>query len=232
MKTHSKGSSNQALISGSSASMDPACSNRSSAPSGAMAFEPSQQQLTLVFSSAAGVTTCPNSQDVTAQDVRDAYVSSKTQRAYKGSIPVIARWIRSSKGEEASRYVSAEGEIDIVQFLARDFEEVLMEQRKNITGAALSGYRRAIKDLYRHREVALPAAYEKGMTIYISGLKRMQASRLQSGSEGPATVLALPDTGQSNINPPRWCFCSQVSHNPVELNVSLSAQCKHCALST
>ncbi|KAG3067194.1 hypothetical protein PI124_g21853 [Phytophthora idaei] len=183
MKTHSSGSSNPALISGSSASMDPACSSRSSAPSGAMAFEPSQQQLTLAFSSAAGVTTCPNSQDVTAQDVRDAYVSSKTQRAYKGSIPVTARWIRSSKGEEAPRYFSAEGEIDIVQFLARDFEEVLIEQRKSVTMATLSGYRRDIKDLYRRREVALPAAYEKCMAIYISGLKRMQASRLQSGSE-------------------------------------------------
>ncbi|GMF56835.1 unnamed protein product [Phytophthora fragariaefolia] len=63
-----------------------------------------------------------NPPEVTAQDIRNACVSTKTHRAYRGSLAMISRWIRATKGTSASEYFTAEGEIDIERFTSRDFE--------------------------------------------------------------------------------------------------------------
>ncbi|ETN21808.1 hypothetical protein PPTG_01900 [Phytophthora nicotianae INRA-310] len=138
----------------------------------------------------AGADVVVGCREITVQDIRNACVSSKTYRAYKGSLASISKWIRASKGESGSQYFTADGEIDVGVFTARDFESFLLEKRKTVSVATLSGYRSAIKDLYRRREVPLPI--EKSMATFFSGLKRMEATRLQSGSPKESGKDPLP----------------------------------------
>ncbi|ETN01876.1 hypothetical protein PPTG_16952 [Phytophthora nicotianae INRA-310] len=140
----------------------------------------------------AGADVVLGCREITVQDIRNACVSSKTYRAYKGSLASISKWIRASKGESGSHYFTADGEIDVGVFTARDFESFLLEKRKTVSVVTLSGYRSAIKNLYRRRDVPLPIAYEKSMATFFSGLKRMEATRLQSGSPKESGKDPLP----------------------------------------
>ncbi|ETK73863.1 hypothetical protein L915_19241 [Phytophthora nicotianae] len=63
-----------------------------------------------------------------------------------------------------------------------DFEYFLLEKTKTVRISTLNSYRSALKDLYRRKEVPLPSAYDKSLTTFFSGLKRLQADKYQSGS--------------------------------------------------
>ncbi|KAJ8575936.1 hypothetical protein ON010_g3273 [Phytophthora cinnamomi] len=71
--------------------------------------------------------------EVIIQDVRDACVSSKTQRAYRGSLAVISRWIRSSKGDEPPMYFTSTIQLNLTDFTPSAFEAFLLKKRKSVT---------------------------------------------------------------------------------------------------
>lgn len=68
-----------------------------------------------------------NERDVTAQDVRDACVSSKTHKAYKECPALTAKSIRATKGECALQYFHLNAKIDLNHISANDFEDILLE---------------------------------------------------------------------------------------------------------
>ncbi|ETK82176.1 hypothetical protein L915_12394 [Phytophthora nicotianae] len=134
----------------------------------------------------------PGVPEVTAQDVRDACVSSKTQRAYNGSLRVISRWIKATKPDNTDQYFDSNGQIILDHFTPSDFDDFLLEKRKSVSVGMLSGYRSAIKDLYRKKERSLPLAYNSKLTRLFSGLKRTEVSKFQSGSPKESGKAPLP----------------------------------------
>ncbi|KAJ8548481.1 hypothetical protein ON010_g11192 [Phytophthora cinnamomi] len=95
----------------------------------------------------------------------------------------------------ALRDITAQ-DIDLSRFTSQEFEEFLVEKRKAVSVSTLNSYRSALKDLYRRKQILLPPSYEKSMSTFFSGLKRLQASKYQSGS--PITVFTLPGVVQGN----------------------------------
>ncbi|POM80550.1 Hypothetical protein PHPALM_1599 [Phytophthora palmivora] len=76
---------------------------------------------------------------------------------------------------------------------AADFEAFLLEKRKKVRISTLNSYRSALKDdLYRRKEVPIPVAYDKSMTTFFSGLKRMQAAKFQAGASKEPEKDPLP----------------------------------------
>ncbi|KAG6949066.1 hypothetical protein JG687_00015095 [Phytophthora cactorum] len=87
----------------------------------------------------------------------------------------------SDKGDQAASYFHSDGHIELTRFTPDDFEAFLLEKRKPVRISTLNSYRSALKDLYRRKEVPLPIAYDKSLTTFFSGLKRLQADKYQSG---------------------------------------------------
>ncbi|EGZ07872.1 hypothetical protein PHYSODRAFT_419808, partial [Phytophthora sojae] len=134
---------------------------------------------------------------LSAENVRRACTTSRTQRAYRSYRHGIAAWIRESKAD-ADRYFEPGGEIDISMFTPKDFEAFLLATmnatEKKLKVTTLSGYRSAVKDIYRQKKLPLPAAYMDDMKTFFAGLKRIEAERNQ-GSAGEAKMagkMALP----------------------------------------
>ncbi|ETN17272.1 hypothetical protein PPTG_05113 [Phytophthora nicotianae INRA-310] len=130
--------------------------------------------------------------EVTAKDVRDACISVKTQQAYRSSLRAMSKWIRDTKMEQAPTFFDASGNIDLDRFTLDEFDSFLMEKRKNVGVSTLNGYRSALKDLYRRQDVPLPNTFEKKMATLFSGLKRMQATKYQSGAPKESGKEPLP----------------------------------------
>lgn len=55
----------------------------------------------------------------------------------------------------------------------------------------MSGYRSAIKSLYRTKRLALPAEYADDMRTFYSGLKRIEATTIQSGGAKESGKIPL-----------------------------------------
>ncbi|KAE8890864.1 hypothetical protein PF005_g4616 [Phytophthora fragariae] len=136
-------------------------------------------------------------QSLSAESVRRACTSSRTQTAYRSYRRGVAAWIRQTK-EEPEQYFEPGGGIDINVFTPKDFEEFLLSKMcasgKTLKVTTLGGYRSAIKDIYREKKLALPAAYADEMKTFFAGLKRIEAERNQTGSgeSKMAGKMALP----------------------------------------
>ncbi|KAG6956563.1 hypothetical protein JG688_00011364 [Phytophthora aleatoria] len=50
-----------------------------------------------------------------------------------------------------------------------------MEKRQSVSVGTLSGYRSAMKELFRRKETPRPAAYSNMLVTFFSGLTRMEA---------------------------------------------------------
>ncbi|ETI37477.1 hypothetical protein F443_16532, partial [Phytophthora nicotianae P1569] len=130
--------------------------------------------------------------EVTAKDVRDACISVKTQQSYRSSLRAMSKWIRDTKMEQAPTFFDPSGNIDLDRFTLDEFDSFLMEKRKTVGVSTLNGYRSALKDLYRRQDVPLPNTFEKKMATLFSGLKRMQATKYQSGAPKESGKEPLP----------------------------------------
>jgi len=134
----------------------------------------------------------PELEQVTSRDVREACIAARTQRAYAGSLRTLSRWIVDTKKQDSHLYFDKSGQINLRRFTSADFEAFLLEKRKTVGVSSLNGYRSAIKDLYRRNELPLPSVYEKSMSTFFSGLKRLQASKLQGGAPTVSGKDPLP----------------------------------------
>ncbi|OWZ12354.1 hypothetical protein PHMEG_00014504 [Phytophthora megakarya] len=111
-----------------------------------------------------------------AKTIRDACISTETRKKYNGNINGIKRWIRNELSKEDSntdRFFDETDDINLMEFTPGFFEKFLVYKRSIARSVTLSGYRSAIKDLYRLNRIALPL---------FSGLKRLEADQNQSSS--------------------------------------------------
>ncbi|POM69964.1 Hypothetical protein PHPALM_13695 [Phytophthora palmivora] len=155
--------------------------------------------------------------EVTAKDVREACVSSRTQQAYRGSLRALSKWIIEIKKNEASANFDKTGEIELTRFTPADFEAFLLEKRKN--------YRSALKDLYRRKEVPIPVAYDKVWLHFsqASSVCKLLSFRpaLQRIRKGSVAIFTLPAVVQDDTRETGYWVCSFLLNYSVELNVSL-----------
>ncbi|KAG3113690.1 hypothetical protein PI124_g6039 [Phytophthora idaei] len=68
----------------------------------------------------------------------------------------MSKWIVDTRKHESSAFFDTIGEIDLKRFTLAEFESFLLEKRKMVGVSTLNGYRSALKDLYRRKDVPLP----------------------------------------------------------------------------
>ncbi|ETP53246.1 hypothetical protein F442_01765, partial [Phytophthora nicotianae P10297] len=93
--------------------------------------------------------------------IHDAGVSKHTRVKYKSSLNGIKRWIVEELSKEDANTSRFFEEHDELRFL--------VYKRSSVKTATLSGYRSAIKDLYRVKRLASPTEYGDGMKQLFSG---------------------------------------------------------------
>lgn len=131
-------------------------------------------------------------EQIDIQTIRDACISSQTKERYQSGLNVIKGWIRGEliKAErDIQRFFTPEGELNVMEFTPHYFERFLVFQRHNVQTSTLSGYRSAIKYLYRLNNLPLPVEYGDNMKTIFSGLKRLEAEKKQ-------TTVTARDSGK------------------------------------
>ncbi|ETP28702.1 hypothetical protein F442_22022 [Phytophthora nicotianae P10297] len=107
--------------------------------------------------------------------LRDACLSRDTRNKYTGSINGIKTWLREERSAldpNIARYFTADGDLNLSEFTPAVFEDFLAYKRTRVKAVTLGGFRSAIKDLYRTRELSFPVEYGEGMKRIFSGIKR------------------------------------------------------------
>ena len=113
-----------------------------------------------------------NSEEISADTVRAACISTSTRRAYSSCIRVISQRIRDTQTRPDS-YFEGDGVIDTNVFTPDVFERFLLwrvnAQGKTVKVTTLSGYRSAMKNLYRAKRLPIPQEYDQDMKTYFRG---------------------------------------------------------------
>lgn len=111
-------------------------------------------------------------------------VTTSTRKAYQSCLHGVTVWIRGTQ-DEPERFFDSHGAIDVSLFTYNHFEAFLLsrvnDKDNKVAVVTLSGYRSALKDLYRKKKVALPVEYGDQLKTFFSGLKRIEAECMQSG---------------------------------------------------
>ncbi|ETI30072.1 hypothetical protein F443_22808 [Phytophthora nicotianae P1569] len=111
--------------------------------------------------------------------IRYACVTKQTRGEYKSSLNSIVKWIRKELAKvdhNTNRFFDSSGELNLMEFTPPYFEQFLVYKSRDVKAGTLSGYRSAIKDLYRVRRLALPPEFGDGMKQLFSGMKRIEAN--------------------------------------------------------
>ncbi|KAF1774352.1 hypothetical protein GQ600_19737 [Phytophthora cactorum] len=120
------------------------------------------------------------SEVVDARAIRDACISQETRKKYTGNINGIKKWIRevlAMKVRNTARFFDASDYLNLAEFTPAFFEQFLVYKRGVAKSATPSGYRSAIKDLYRLKRIVLPVEYGDDMKQLFSGIKRLEAEQ-------------------------------------------------------
>jgi hypothetical protein len=150
-----------------------------------------------------------------ADQVRNACTAPNTKKAYRSYTKGLAAWIRQTQSAPDT-FFEEDGSINLAVFLPSHFEDFLLHKINSggLKVSTLSGYRSALKDLYRQKRVALPVEYLEDLTTFFRGLKRVEADNDQAGrgrksGKEPLTfslyiqlaerTLALNDNGFSHL---------------------------------
>ncbi|OWY97843.1 LOW QUALITY PROTEIN: hypothetical protein PHMEG_00031525 [Phytophthora megakarya] len=107
--------------------------------------------------------------------IRYARISRDTR---KSNINGIKKWIRQELAQvdrNTARFFYERGDLNLAKFKPAVFEKFLSYKRAQAQSATLSGYRSAIKDLYRLKRIPMPDEYGDDMKRFFSGIKRMEA---------------------------------------------------------
>ncbi|KAG6957073.1 hypothetical protein JG688_00011142 [Phytophthora aleatoria] len=81
------------------------------------------------------------------------------------------------KDPNIARFFDASDYLNLAEFTPAFFEQFLVYKRGVAKSATLSGYRSAIKDLYRLKRIVLPVEYGDDMKQLFSGIKRLEAEQ-------------------------------------------------------
>jgi hypothetical protein len=124
-------------------------------------------------------------QAVSAELVRSSCISTSTKKAYQSYISMIRKWIIATLPDPDQYFDEQEG-INLDYFTPAHFEAFLLSRvntpGKSVKVGTLSGYRSAIKDIYRKNKRPIPSAYDDDLKTFFSGLKRLEAESVQSGA--------------------------------------------------
>jgi len=122
--------------------------------------------------------------EIDAAFVRESCIAPSTRRTYATNINVMSQWIRSAL-PEPDRFFDSDGCIDVMTFTYEHFEQFLLsrinDKEKTVRVNTLSGYRSAIKHIYRSKKLSVPIQYQEEIKTLFSGMKRLEAEALQSG---------------------------------------------------
>lgn len=145
------------------------------------------------------------SQGISAEHVRASCISEATRKAYTSYIGIISKWIQD-RLPEPNHYFDIDGSINVHTFTHQHFEQFLLsrvnETTKTIKVTTLSGYRSAMKHVYRTKQLAVPAEYGDNLKTLFSGLKRIEADAIQSGG--------ARDSGKAPLNYSKYkTLCEQ-----------------------
>ncbi|KAF0741617.1 hypothetical protein Ae201684_003296 [Aphanomyces euteiches] len=125
--------------------------------------------------------------DFTIEEARRSRISEGTRAGYASGINQIVIWAQRN-GESRLLMPSPDyadkSTLDLSIFSYWDFLDFLqwtVRNKPTITAQTLSGYRSALKSLYKDQKVELPAAYNDDMKEIFSGIKKRLAKDLQTG---------------------------------------------------
>lgn len=113
------------------------------------------------------------------------FLSALSQLAVHRNINGIKKWIRvelSKTDPDTDRMFDSNGEIDLAEFTPQYFEKFLVYKRRSAKSGTLSGYRSAIKDLYRLKRIPLPTEYGDDLKQLFLCIKRLEEDQNQSSS--------------------------------------------------
>ncbi|KAG3102800.1 hypothetical protein PI124_g13738 [Phytophthora idaei] len=124
----------------------------------------------------------PGADKLGGDAVRARCISDGTVGRYRSYINGIRKWVMTNKNIiNPQRFFDASGDLDPRRLTPKDFESFFVDKRETLKASTLGGYRSAMKDLYRRRNLPLPPEYGEVMMTLFSGLKRLEAERDQSG---------------------------------------------------
>ncbi|KAJ8524851.1 hypothetical protein ON010_g16265 [Phytophthora cinnamomi] len=118
------------------------------------------------------------SQDAAAETraIRNACIAHETVKKYtsnlngiKKCIIVVLALTLGDRDRNIARYFDANGGLNLVQFTPAIFEQVLVYKHRTTKSSTLSGYRSAMKDLFRLKVIKLPEEYGDGMKQFFFG---------------------------------------------------------------
>ena len=116
--------------------------------------------------------------DFTVDKARHNRISDKTRAGYKSGINQIINWLRSDRDAHTLEHLlipsgdtDGGATLNLQTFTYNDFLQFLNAtvKSKRVEVATLSGYRSALKSLYRDQRVQLPKDYGDDMKEIFSG---------------------------------------------------------------
>ncbi|KAH9104699.1 hypothetical protein LEN26_014929 [Aphanomyces euteiches] len=137
-------------------------------------------------------------------------VGPNTRQGYKYGINKITKWVRSSNNE----HLLTDNAIDLDEFQYTHFLQFMqsMIQESQVAVSTLSGYRSAIKNLYKVQAKPLPAEYGDDMKEVFQGIKRLiavesQTSDRKETGKRPLSYSIYEDACVSSLMLQDYGFC-------------------------
>ncbi|KAG3099010.1 hypothetical protein PI125_g15177 [Phytophthora idaei] len=105
----------------------------------------------------------PGADKLDGDAVRARCISDGTVARYRSYINGIRKWVMANKNIiNPQRFFDASGDLDPRRFTPKDFESFLVDKRETLKAGTLGGYRSAIKDLYRGRNLPPTVRVRRG----------------------------------------------------------------------
>eukprot|EP00644_Phytophthora_capsici_P018616 jgi/Phyca11/132868/e_gw1.247.6.1 len=120
--------------------------------------------------------------NLSGDQVRSACTSTNTKKAYQSYLKGVSKWIHASQ-PSPNTFFCEDGSLNLTVFTPQHFETFLLYKinEGKLKVSTLSGYRSAIKDVYRQKRLDLPSEYLDGLKTLYQGFKRVEAEDDQSG---------------------------------------------------
>ncbi|KAH9160268.1 hypothetical protein LEN26_001940, partial [Aphanomyces euteiches] len=157
--------------------------------------------------------------DFTIEQARRNRLAESTKQGYISGVNQVLQWAKAVNREDIVMQCptrAGKTTVNLSVFTYDDFLEFIewSVQTKNISVGTLSGYRSAIKSLYKDQRIAIPPGYDDDLMDVFSGIRRRNAQRLQDAEDNytgkrpmsfavfeflAAKSILLPDGGFAHL---------------------------------